>query len=66
MTEEENLELQYDLMDINMRMDFIQAMLCEEITENQRKLYYQEFHRLEKKYNYLQDQLTNEYVRRIR
>ena len=66
MTEDENLEIQYEMMDINMRLDFIQVRLCDDISENDRKKYYQEFHRLERKYKNLQSQLTSDFVRRIK
>ena len=67
MTENENLEIQFELLDLDIRLEYIQVKLAEEeISEEMRKRYLLEFDRLKHKYKFLQDQLTNEYVRRIR
>ena len=66
MTENENLEIQFELMDLDIRLEYIQVKLAEETNEEMRKKCLLEFDRLKRKYKYLQDQLTNEYVRRIR
>lgn len=67
MTEQENYKLQYKLMGINARMEYITLKLYDEdLSETMKDKYMKEFNKLKLLYDTLNKQLLDEYIKKMK
>lgn len=67
MTEQENYKLQYKLMGINARMEYITLKLYDEdLSETMKEKYMKEYNKLKLLYDTLNKQLLDEYIKKIK
>ena len=67
MTEQENYKLQYKLMGINARMEYITLKLYDEdLSETMKEKYMKEFNKLKQLYDTLNKQLLDEYIKKMK
>ena len=67
MTEQENYKLQYKLMGINARMEYITLKLYDEdLSETMKEKYMKEFNKLKLLYDTSNKQLLDEYIKKMK